>query len=339
MRIAKAVERQTRREKKSRGSLSVTTLLFCSILLLCGSPSLAADRICLIVTGLGGLPEYEENFSNWGDQIAEVCGKEPGSTVHHLNGRKQKRDEILEIFDQVASAPPRELWVFLIGHANHDGHNYKFNIAGPDLTDQQIGGFLDRVAEARTYIVAATSASGGLAVDLSHTNRVIVTATRGTAERQAPLFMSFFLEAVTSAEADTDKNGKVSLLEAYLFSHNKVGAWFEEKGRIQTEHPVLDDNGQVRLNEKKSEPPEIAPGNYGSFLAALAYLSAPPAQAYRTLEAKGLASVRVEVEREIEDLKFRKKDLSEDDYYNGLEALLVRLAETNERIRQLEGEQ
>lgn len=297
-----------------------------------------ANRTCIVITGLGGLPEYEENFIRWGGAVAEACGKEPGSNVYSLDGRQQKKNTILQTFNQIQSSTSlRELWFFLIGHANHDGQNYKFNISGPDLTDTEIKKFISSLGGTRTYIIAATSASGVLASDLSQQHRVIVTATKSRFERQPPLFMSFFIEAVTSAEADTDKNGKVSLLEAFLFSDQKVSSWFEEKGRIQTEHSLLDDNGQARLNDN-SEDSKIEASAYGTLLAATAYLSTPPEQSYRSLEARELAAERVLIEREIADLKFRKNQIPEENYYNHLEEFLVKLATINEKIQELEGQ-
>ncbi|MDA2925922.1 hypothetical protein MYX78_01605 [Acidobacteria bacterium AH-259-G07] len=320
---------------------SAVFLLYCSIVLLlyCSSlPALQAanDRVCIIITGLGGVPEYEENFLRWSSEMETVFRNELNSAVYNLDGREQKKPDILQVFDQVSlSLPLDELWLFLIGHANHDGRHYKFNIAGPDLTDEEIKTFLEALGRTRTYIIAATSASGILASRLGQKNRVVVTATRNQFERQPPLFMSFFVEAVTSAEADTDKNGKISLLEAFLFSNQKVDAWFKERGRIQTEHSLLDDNGQARLGESQGTLGSD-PGAHGTFLASRAFLSAPPEQAYRSLEAKQLASERVEIERNIEDLKFRKTQIPEDKYYRTLEELLVKLAQINEKIEQLE---
>ncbi len=193
------------------------------------------ETICIIITGLGGMPEYEENFVSWGLATEAHFQDELESVVYRLDGRDKKKSDILELFEQISSSPPpKELWLFLIGHASHDNRNYKFNISGPDLTDQEIQTFFDRLGETRTYLVAATGASGTLATQLGQEHRVIVTATKSATEKQPPLFMSFFLEAVSSEEADTDKNARVSLLEAFLFSHQKVAAWFEEKGRIQT---------------------------------------------------------------------------------------------------------
>ncbi|MCH7804766.1 MAG: hypothetical protein IH937_11855 [Acidobacteria bacterium] len=311
--------------------------------ILCSLFSSAAPRaaeentICIIITGLGGMPEYEENFLRWGLATEAHFRDELGSVVYRLDGRHKKKSDILHLFEQISSSPPpKELWLFLIGHASHDHRNYKFNISGPDLTDQEIKTFFDGLSETRTYLIAATSASGTLASQLGQENRVIVTATKSATERQPPLFMSFFLEAVTSEEADTDKNARVSLLEAFLFSHQKVAAWFEEKGRIQTEHSTLQDNGQVLLEKKNIL--ESHPGNQGTLLASMAYLSRATDQPYRTREARELASQGVKLEREIEDLKFRKNQMPEDEYYRALEDLLVKLAILNESIAEMEGE-
>ena len=212
----------------------------------------AENRVCLVITGLGGLPEYEENFLDWGSETQAVFQDQLGSKVYYLDGRTQKKTDILEIFNTIAStASLDEVWIFLIGHANYDNRQYKFNISGPDLTDDEIRNFLDSLGDTRVFLIAATSSSGVLASKLTQANRVIVTATRSQTEKQPPLFMSFFLEAVASAAADTDKSGRVSLLEAYLFSQQKVADWFEEKGRILTEHPLLEDNGRIRLGDKE----------------------------------------------------------------------------------------
>ena len=88
---------------------------------------------------------------------------------------------------------------------------------------------------------------------------------------------------------------------------------------MQTEHPLLLDAG--------------GSGN----LARFAYLSTPPEQSYRSLEARQLAPERTRLEREIEDLKLHKQDLTADEYYGRLEKLLLELSKLNEKIRELEG--
>ncbi len=302
-------------------------------------PSAVADEpVCIIIHGLGGMPEYEENFVQWSERVAKLFEQDLQGTVHRIDGRSQRRDEILQLFNETASSASKEspVWLFLVGHANHDGELFKMHIRGPDLTDQDIQDFFNALGDRKTFLVAATSASGALVDKLGAANRVVVTATKNAYERQPPLFLSFFLEAATSAQADSDKNGKVSLLEAFLFSRSKVAEFFESKGRLQTEHPMLFDAARVRLTASDEEDTEGLSTGTG-MLAAAAYVSAPPEQAYRSLESQQLAEERTRVEREIEDLKFRKNEIAADKYYQQLEELLVKLASISEKIAQLEG--
>ena len=277
-----------------------------------------AGETCVIITGLGGMPEYEENFEKWGTSIEAICRDEIKATVHRLDGREQRRTDILSVFETATAAQTRTLWLFLVGHATFDGRDYKFNIKGPDLTGSDLVDFLDNLGSVRVRAVLGTNSSGGLAKELSGPNRVIIAATRSERERLPPLFLSFFVEGAAAAEADVNKDGNVSLQEVFTFSEQKVAVWYEDRERLQTEHPVLDDSSQQ---------------------ASLAYLSSPPEQAYRSLEARNLAPKRQELERSIEDLKLRKAELPTADYYQELERLLVELAALNEQIRQLEGQE
>jgi hypothetical protein len=282
-----------------------------------GAPD--AETVCFILTGLGGMPEYEENFEKWASQTAAVCSDQLSAEVLQIDGRETRRTEILSVFDQIAGYSAREAWVFLIGHGNFDGRDYKFNIKGPDLTGADLAVFLDALQGRSTYIVLAASASGVLLDKLAGPDRVVVTATRSQNERQPPLFMSFFLEGAESAGADVNKDRKVSLQEVFSFTDLKIKSWYEDQGRLQTEHPLINDSdGQGKL-------------------APMVYIASPPEQAYRSLEAQQLLPERTNLEREVEALKLRKAEISLDEYYAKLEELLVELATLNERIRDLEG--
>ena len=333
------MERSRTRVELQRNSVRQSIVGFAVaglIALFCAVPALADDT-CLVIFGMGGLPEYEENFVSWSGKLEALFEAQDNREVRVLDGRTQRRDEILKAFQEISSSasPDSQVWVFLIGHANHDGMNYKFQIRGPDLTDKDLAGFLDSLGDRRTVFVAATSASGALLPDLSSEGRVVITATKNQFERQPPLFLSFFIEASSSPEADTDKNRRVSLLEAYLFSQEKVRVWFKEKGRLQTEHSLLDDQARVRLEGTTEESPELTTG--AGMLSAMVYLSDPPESAYRSQQARELAGERTVIERNIEVLKFRKQEMDTEKYYSELQELLVQLATINERISELEG--
>ena len=289
----------------------------------------------IVINGLGGLPEFEENFVDWATRLRLIFSDKFGEAVYYLDGRTQRKEEILKTFDRVASEGGDEVWLVLIGHANHDGKSFKFHVKGPDLTGKEIRSFLDLLGSRKVFVVAGTSASGVLISELQGENRVIVTATRNQFERQPPLFLSFFLEAAESPDADRNKNGRVSLLEAFLFSRTEVQKWFLARGLLQTEHALLDDQGEIQLGSEEEAKSDLIHTGEG-MLAAATYFSSPPEEAYRTAEARELSTERQGIEREIEALKFRKQKMPVQDYCQELERLLIDLARLNEQIAELE---
>ena len=70
-----------------------------------------------------------------------------------------------------------------------------------------------------------------------------MTATRSGQEVNFTRFGGHFAEAISSAEADLDKDGQTSLLEAYLMASSRVAEFYNTEGRLATEHALLDDNG------------------------------------------------------------------------------------------------
>ena len=89
----------------------------------------------------------------------------------------------------------------------------------------------------------AASASGPFVADLSAPGRTVVTATRNGAEQYATLFGGYFIDALVSDTADSDKNKRVSVLEAFQFAKAEVTKAYEREGLLATEHALLDDNG------------------------------------------------------------------------------------------------
>lgn len=311
-----------------------------SAALAAGGPLAAQEhsRVCYIISGLGGLSEYEENFETWSQGLEELFAG-MGAKVHRIDGRTQRRTDILKAFSQAKQSPAdSEVWVFLVGHGTISRDSYRFNIKGPDLTEADLREFVEGLGSRRVFLVAGTSSSGELLSQLPGENRVVLTATRSRRERFPPLFLSFFLQSASEIQADTNKDGKVSLLEAYVFSRNKVAQWFQDEGRLQTEHAVLDDNGARRIGEDKAEEISAEMLSTGTgMLASIAYISQPPAEAYASEEARRLSAERREVELRVESLKFRKSELTDEQYFSELEALLVELAELSARISELEG--
>ena len=133
--------------------------------------------------------------------------------------------------------------------------------------------------------------------------------------------LSFEDHALAGRNGDRDKNGRVSMLEAFAYANIGVAGWYEEQGRLATEHAVLDDSGDGLFSLEPS--PQIADGG----LAEIAYLDVPSAsEQKRSPEAQQLLVEIQDLERSIFILRGEKANYLEDDYWRQLENLLIELA-------------
>ena len=57
------------------------------------------------------------------------------------------------------------------------------------------------------------------------------------------MFPRFFVEAFAADVADLDKDGRISVLEAYNYASREVKRFYEDEGRMLTETSQLEDNG------------------------------------------------------------------------------------------------
>jgi hypothetical protein len=106
-----------------------------------------------------------------------------------------------------------------------------------------------------------------------------------------------------------------------------VRGWFEQKGQLPTERPLLDDTGAGVGREAQN------PGVDGA-VARVTYL-APDAVLALPSDATQAALVkrRADLERQVEELKARKESTPSDQYDAELEKLLVEIARISRQLR------
>ena len=141
------------------------------------------------------------------------------------------------------------------------------------------------------------------------------------------MFPGFFIKAFEDGNADLDKNGKVSIWEAFVAASHEVHRWYQEHGQLATERPLLDDTGNGVGREADSA------GQDGP-LAQVTYLQpdAPIAETGDS-ELTSLLRRRAEIESELERLRASKPNLLPDEYEAALEKLLLELARLDQRVR------
>lgn len=298
-------------------------------LLLLAALSAPAATFYLTIAGLGGEADYTQRFKMWADDIDGSLKKAGGdSNVITLNAPQleQVRTRFAEIARQ--AKPGDSLVVILIGHGTYDGHDYKFNIPGPDLTGTELAALLDRVPAQRQLVVNMTSCSGGSIEQLRRPNRIVIAATKTGSEKNATNFARYFAEALREPAADTDKNESVSALEAFRYAQAKTTEFFDTQKRLATEHSVIEDTGKG--TGERTVTTDNGQGKLaGSF--TVVRLGANAAAA-RDPNKRPLLDKKEQLEQAIEKLKFEKAAMPAPEYKRQLTELLLELAKTQEAL-------
>lgn len=297
-------------------------------------PAIAqADLYITIVQGLGGDTEYEDQFDEQRNKIEAASQTlTAADKVSSFSGAGATRAALLEHFRQLNSRMTADdrAAIYLIGHGSYDGFDYKFNISGPDLAAADFKQILDALPGRNHLLLNTSSTSGALietitgepaprddAADQAATGApgkyLLIAATRNGNERNATHFGHYFAEALTSEAADLNKNNNISVQEAFDYAAREVASYFEEGGKLATEHPQLRGEGAAQFS-----------------LSRLNELELEPASADPQLEA--LQQQRLTLETQIEELQLRRNEMTNAAYIEQLQTLILRSAELSERI-------
>lgn len=318
--------------------------------------SVAATHV-LVVSGLGGTPEFSDLFHAQGAALvgaAEDRWRIPADHVVWLaedparapariaaRGTREAMERELGAIAAIAGATDRVL-IVLIGHGTAAGESSKVNLPGPDLTGEDLAGWLAAFPTQTIAVVNTASASGGFIAPLSSPRRVVVTATRSAREAERTHFAEFFIRALAADGADTDKDRRVSLLEAFEFARAEVERFYERENLMRTEHALLDDDGD---GEGTAEPATAGSADgalaaaflVGDALGAVAASGAGGADGAGAGEADPeLAALQAEqtrIETAIVALRARRADMAAGAYEAEQEDLLLALARVNRSIR------
>jgi hypothetical protein len=298
-------------------------------------PSLAQDVHLLLITGVSGDDALAVQYHKWATGVIDAAGKRglPAANITYLaesidrdpwriRARSTKENVEKAFADLAVHARPGDtVFVLLIGHGSFDGRTGAFNLPGPDLTVEDYARLLRPLSAEQVVFVNTASASGAFVQSLAAPGRIIVSATKTGGERNDTRFPAYFVEALESDAADRDRNGRVSVLEAFDYAAAKVKAQYEQEGHILTEHATLEDGSQGRLAGAAYLTPDRS--------RILAAAGADPA-------LRALVEQREALERQVAALRLRKDATEPAKYEQELERLLTDLALKTQEIRTLE---
>jgi hypothetical protein len=332
----------TTRRPSASLRLCVMTLLLAAV----AEPAAAQETHVLIISGLSGEERFARQYAEWGAAVSRAAVERygvPASNVKWLaeradvhaavGGRSTKENverEIRAIAGRAGAAD--RVLILIYGHGTFQSGESRVNLPGPDINGKELAGLLSAFGRRQVAVVNTTSASGGFVQDLAAPNRIVITATRSGMEANETVFGRHITAALTGDVADMDKDGRVSLLEAFEYARLETEREYERTNRLRTEHAVIDAVGDGRGAGVVAAGSPHAAAARGFFIGA-----GGAAAANASPELRALHEEKARIEGELDALRARRESLPEAEYEAELERLLVELSRNAQRIRQLEG--
>jgi len=315
------------------------TVIFVTFML-AASSAIAAERYALVITGAAGGEEYARKYDTLRTALVGALKDKLAYPDDHVivlaeqeaaGVAKATRENVQRTFGDLRRRVGRDdvLMIVLIGHGTSlDGEDAKFNLVGPDLSASDWAELVKPIA-GRVVFVDTSSGSFPFLHRLAAKNRIVLTATDSAAQQFETVFPEYFVKAFDDPAADLDKNGRISIWEAFSYASAGVHQYFEQKGTLPTERALLDDTGAGIGRESLTPGPDgaLARATFVETESALAAAAASDA------ELETLLQKRDELVAAVEALKAKKNDLPEDQYQAELERLLIELARVSQQIR------
>ena len=298
----------------------------------------AAERYALVVTGASGGPQYAERYDEWRSSFAQLLQGKLGYPEDHVlllaeeeyaGTQKATRENVRSAIADIRKRAAKDdvVLVVLVGHGSGaDSGEGKFNLVGPDLSAREWADLL-KPMPGRLVFINAASGSFPFIQELSAKNHIVITANDSGAQTYETVLPQFLIQAFSDDSSDLDKNGKVSVWEAFAFVSARVKGWFDQRSQLATEHPMLDDDGDGtgRLVDDQSAD---------GMLARVTYLQNDlPITETGDPERTALLRRKVDLTTQLEELRARKETMLPEDYENALEKILLELARIDRSLK------
>jgi hypothetical protein len=314
----------------------VLAVLTAAVMLTCPLQASAQQRFGLIVSGATGGDEYAAQYTTWTDTLSRSLTGRLGFDPAHVTiltesetpSEAATAQNVRKAIASVRDKMRRDdlLFVLLIGHGTFDGVDAKFNLVGPDLESSEWAALLSALP-GRVVVVNSTAGSFPFIERLSGPKRTVITATDSVAQRFDTVFPDYFVKAFEDEMADLDKNGRISIWEAFAFATSGVRRHYQQRGQLSTERALLDDNGDGVGSSATEQGADGAQ-------ASRTYLDPDvPGAAPTDEELLKLLQRKTLLEGELEELKIRKAFLPAEEYASEFERIIIEYARVASEVR------
>lgn len=301
------------------------------------TPLHSARQELIVIIGAPGTDEYRTAFETWAARW-KVAAERAAADCTVIGAGDHSAADLKELTAAIAASIAVEttepLWIVFIGHGTFDGRTASLNLSGPDMTSPQIAEML-QTAKRPIAFIACASCSSPFINALSAPDRIVITATKDGNQIQYSRFGDAMSQAIGGLDADINRDGQTSLLEAWLFASRRTAEFYATEGRLVTEHALLDDNGDSKGTRAEVYEADRLKTNIENAdqldgtLASRWHLVRSDEERRLTPEQR---QTRDDLELQLEELRRRKDELTDAEYLLQLEPILVPIARLYESI-------
>ncbi|MFB3891843.1 MAG: hypothetical protein ACE15C_07450 [Phycisphaerae bacterium] len=225
-------------------------------------PARPGRTFALLVGGMSGSPVYARRHQDWLKRFHALLTKAGAKAedIVAICGDKDFKDPIVKgiatsdaiieaLADMAAKVGPQDQFVLVIvGHGSSSDEVPALVLPGPDLRGEALAKALSAVG-GNQVVLDLSGCSGQFLKPLAKKGRVNISALSpdDTAE---PVFAEFFLRGMESGRADADKNGTVTLLEAYNWAAYQTALWISRQTATEDKTWVVDGKESVEIFKK-----------------------------------------------------------------------------------------
>ena len=227
-----------------RETKAMTTALILAVGALCGmTPAYAQEHkaYALIVSGEGDEPNFSENYKDWVTRLYQVLTAGCGFPANHVSVLTEKKDLVASVQAEVSTKenvlkalkmlaekvqPGDQCLIFLVGHGTAQNKTAKLCLPGPDLSSDDVADALNRFKAREVALINTACGSDTFLERCSLPGRTLITATNNPNEGNETYFMEFLLKAFENKAGDANKDGAVTLLEAFNQAAVECPKWY-----------------------------------------------------------------------------------------------------------------
>jgi len=217
------------------------------------------DTYAMIVSGIGKDPEdrlaRDQIVRDLSSYLLEKALVRPDRLTVLVPGAdavgSSTADRVAETIRVYASAmaPADRFVLYYAGQANAIGESLRLNLPGADITQGDLAKWLAGLKAGVQLVVLDCPYAAVAARALARPGRVIVLASAAE-QAHATRFGLHFVPALARAQSDTDRDGRVSALEAFVAAAREIETWYQDRQLLPTETASIEDNGDGRPSER-----------------------------------------------------------------------------------------